>query len=82
MPLQIIDATGLTGGSSRTVDVVEVVKGVSPLEGTVTLAYRGGFSQDLSFDASEDEVKAALEAVDTVSTVSVNKFNVGTGFEW
>lgn len=63
-------------------DVVEVVKGVSALEGTVTLAYRGGFSADLAFDASEDEVKAALEAVDTVSTVSVSKYNVGPGIEW
>lgn len=68
-------------GTSR-VDVVEVVKGLSPLEGTVTLAYMGGFSQDLAFDASEDDIKAALEAVDTVSTVSVSKINVGTGFEW
>lgn len=28
------------------------------------------------------QVKAALEALDTVSTVSVSKFNIGTGFEW
>lgn len=72
--------SSLTGPSR--VDVVEVVKGVSSLMGTVTLAYMGGFSQDLAFDASEEEVKAALEAIDTVSTVSVSKFNVGTGFEW
>lgn len=35
---------------------MEVVKGVSPLEGTVTLAYREGFAQDLAFDASKEEV--------------------------
>ena len=63
-------------------DVVEVVKGVSALQGTVTLAYRGGFTEDLAFDASEDEIEAALEAVDTVSTVSVSKYNMGAGFEW
>lgn len=80
VPLQI-DGQLLVGTSPR-VDVVEVVKGVSPLEGTVTLAYRGGFSQDLAFDASEDDIKAALEAIDTVSTVSVSNVNVGTGFEW
>ena len=80
VPLQI-DTTGLTGTSPR-VDVVEVVKGVSALEGTVTLAYRGGFSEDIAFDASDEEIQAALEAVDTVSMVSVSKYNVGTGFEW
>lgn len=81
LPLQI-DYSGLTGGSSPRVDVVEIVKGSSALEGTLTLAYRGGFTQDLAFDAAEDEIKAALEAVDTVSTVSVSKINVGAGFEW
>lgn len=28
------------------------------------------------------QIRAALEALDTVSTVSVSKHNVGTGFEW
>lgn len=76
-----VNASELDGNSPR-VDVVEVVKGVSPLNGTVTLAYREGFSQDLAFDASEEEIKAAFEALDTVSTVSVRKYNAGTGFEW
>lgn len=80
VPFQI-DTTSLAGSSAR-VDVVEVVKGTSGLDGTVTLAYRGGFSEDLAFDASEAEIKAALEAVDTVSTVSVSKYNMGSGFEW
>lgn len=50
-----MNSTKLDGTSPR-VDLVEVVKGVSPLEGTVTLAYREMFTQDLAFDASEDEV--------------------------
>ncbi|CAM9356837.1 unnamed protein product, partial [Laminaria digitata] len=28
------------------------------------------------------QVKAALEALDSVSTVSTSKYNIGTGFEW
>lgn len=41
--------------------MVEVVKGVSPLEGTVTLSYRDGFTQDLAFDASNEEVNLFRE---------------------
>lgn len=46
----------MTGNSPR-VDVVEIVKGVSPLEGTVSLSYREGFAADLGFDASSDEAR-------------------------
>lgn len=28
------------------------------------------------------QIKLALEALDTVSMVSVSKYNIGTGFEW
>ncbi|CAM9800578.1 unnamed protein product [Ectocarpus sp. 6 AP-2014] len=81
VPSLLVNGSSLDGNSPR-VDIVEVVKGVSPLEGTVTLAYREGFSQDLAFDASEEEIKATLEALDTISTVSVSKYDIGAGFEW
>lgn len=51
-----VDASELTGNSPR-VDVVEIMKGVSPLEGTVSLSYREGFTADLAFDASSDEAR-------------------------
>ena len=50
-----MDVSDLSGTNVR-VDVVEVVKGVSPLEGTVTLSYRGAYTDDLAFDASMEEV--------------------------
>ncbi|CAN0494532.1 unnamed protein product, partial [Scytosiphon promiscuus] len=37
-------------------DTVEVVKGVSPLNGTVTLAYRDDLTEGIAFDASKEEV--------------------------
>lgn len=51
-----MDASNL-GGNSPRVDVVEVVKGSSPLEGTLTLSYRDSITEDIAFDASEDEVR-------------------------
>lgn len=54
-----VDVSDLTGNSPR-VDVVEVVKGVSPLEGMVTLSYRDGFTQDIAFDASEEEASSLV----------------------
>lgn len=59
LPFIQVDTSNLAGASPR-VDVVEVVKGVSPLEGTLTLSYRGSFTKDLAFDASQDEVSESL----------------------
>lgn len=49
------------GGNSPRVDVVEVTKGASPLDGTITLSYRDSFTEDVAFDASEDEVRNILK---------------------
>lgn len=49
-----VDTSNLDGFHPR-VDVVEVVKGVTPLEGTVTLSYRGAYTPDLAFDAPKEE---------------------------
>lgn len=61
-----VDVSGLSGNNAR-VDVVEVVKGVSPLEGTVTLSYRDAYTDDLAFDASKEEVRSFQMDVDVVN---------------
>lgn len=61
-----VDVTEL-GGNSPRVDVVEVTKGVSPLEGTVSLSYRDSFTQDLAFDASSEEVSRSMRRVLIIS---------------
>lgn len=50
-----MDVSDLAGSNPR-VDVVEVAKGVTPLEGTVTLSYRDAYTENLAFDSSKEEV--------------------------
>ncbi|KAH8074000.1 hypothetical protein JL721_2556 [Aureococcus anophagefferens] len=42
------------------------VKGDSGLAGTYTVAYEGSYSADIAFEASAEDVKAALEDLDTI----------------
>jgi hypothetical protein len=69
-------------GKLQAVYVDEVLKGYSPLDGTFTVAYEGEYSMDVDFDASAAEMKVALEAINTIDEVDVQRENLGSGFRW
>ena len=70
------------GTQNHTVTITEVVKGVSSLGGTFTLAYESAYTVDLDFDASASDVKAALEDLATIEEVDVAKENLGSGHRY
>ncbi|CAM9130727.1 unnamed protein product, partial [Phaeothamnion confervicola] len=86
VPALTVNATTLTassgGDGTCRVDVMEVLKGSSPLAGTFTLSYMGEFSSDVAFDASAGEFAAAVNAVTGLGGVSVTREDIGTGFRW
>jgi len=74
--------TSLSGSKSAYVDVNEVTKGVSPLGGTFVISYGSDFTNDIDFDASNETVKAALEALPSIDEVNVRREELGTGHRW
>jgi hypothetical protein len=68
--------------NSVSVDVLESVKGVSPIQGTYTILFEGQYTDDLAFDASAADVKSALESLSTVNIVGVYREDMGNGFKW
>lgn len=71
MPLLQLDTDGLTGTGVRGA-VSEVVKG-SYLGGSFTLTFGGVATGPLAYDASEEEVELALEALPSLADVSVRR---------
>ncbi len=76
VPTLRVDTSGLTGKGAY-VDVNEVTKGWSPLGGTFVISYGADYTDDIDFDASNETVKAALEAlasIDQVIHFSIHNF--------
>jgi len=67
---------------TQIIQVIEAIKGVSPISGTFTLFYEGQFTNDIAFDGSAATVKAALEALSNVGTVGVTRVDNSNGFKW
>ena len=65
-----------------TVDVKEVVKGVSPLGGTFTVSFGDDYTADLPFDASNYTMKHELEQLPGIDEVNVRREDLGTGHRW
>jgi hypothetical protein len=81
VPDLVVQTNGLTGKQPY-VDVNEVTKGSSPLGGTFVLSYGSDFTDDIDFDASNETVKAALEALASIDEVNVRREDLGTGHRW
>ena len=78
-----IDEAGLSGcGSGPCSDVVETRQGFSPLGGTFVVSFLDEYTDNLDFDASEDEVKFELEKLSTVGKVDVMREDLGNGHRW
>jgi len=81
VPTLQVSSSHLTGSSPR-VDVVEVIKGHSPLSGTFTLSYLGEYTNDLYFDASAEIMKETLEDLPSIYEVDVHRDDLGNGYRW
>lgn len=69
-------------GTNPVLKVTTMVHGVAPLSGTFRVGFRGTMSPPLEHDLSPDDMKAALEQLDTIGQVSVTRFPNGFGFDW
>ena len=80
----VVDDTNLlsTGPSPAQAAVNEEVQGESPLGGFFLVEYRGSWTDNIRYDATAAEMKAHLEAMDTIGTVNVERLDNGNGHEW
>jgi hypothetical protein len=73
-------------GNSSTVVVTTVVDGSLPLSGTFTLTMSNGTffetTTDIPADASDSELEAHLNSLNSVGTVSVTRSVLGNGYSW
>ena len=58
------------------------VKGDSGLAGTYTVAYEGSYSADIAYEATASDVKDALEDLDTIDEVDVEKEVLGSSIKY
>merc|ERR1711968_133403 len=52
-------------------EVVESVKGVTPVTGSFTVFFEGQYTDDIAMDASAADMKSALEALSTIGNLRV-----------
>ena len=75
-------------GSNLFVDIVAVTEGLAPLSGTFRVSLYDGATgtvdrtKPLPFNIDEAGMKAAIEGIATVSTVSVTRHVNGYGYDW
>ena len=67
---------------SNNADVSQVIQGESTLSGSFVLSYEGEYTDDIMFDASARDVKAKLEALDSINEVEVKRADKYTGYQW
>jgi hypothetical protein len=67
---------------SNSADISQVIQGDSTLVGSIVLSYEGEYTDDIPFDATPKEVKAKLEALDSVNEVDVKRADIFTGYQW
>ena len=77
-----IDSSALAGCSGDCHDVVETIQGFSPLGGTFVVSFLDEYTDNLDFDATEDEMKFELEKLSTVGKVDVMREDLGNGHRW
>ena len=81
MPITVFAADNWAG--SNTVVKVDVLQnGVNPLSGTFRLGYKGTMTPELPQDISASDMKTALERLDTIAKVSVERYINGYGYDW
>ena len=73
-PLPLLESNGA--------DISQVIQGESTLSGSIVLSYDGEYTDDILFDASAREVKAKLEALETIKEVDVKRGDRFTGYQW
>lgn len=66
------DLTAVDSSIDSNVTISRVLAGTSELSGTFTLSFRGTETAPIKTDASAEDVKIALEDLDTISVVSVS----------
>lgn len=85
VPNLVVNSSLLTGANASVWTHIGS-EGESPLGGTFALSFRGSnFSSFISYDASEEDVKQALESLESVNEVSVIEkasLVMGSGYEW
>ncbi len=85
VPNLIPDGSSLTG-SSASVWCHVGNEGKAPVTGSFAVSLRGSnFSDYIPYDASEEELKVALESLDSINSVTISdrrKQDLGSGFSW
>ena len=69
-------------GTNPVLKVLPLRDGVAPLSGTFRVGYEGVMTPPLDAYISAGDMKAALEALPTISEVSVARFSNGYGFDY
>jgi len=69
-------------GTNTSVEVVEIVKGYSPVEGVFMLSYHSSFTKGISCVATPLEMKHALEALPGVGKVRVKRELFKKSLKW
>lgn len=82
IPQLVPFASHAFSGSNPVLKVTTMVHGVAPLSGTFRLGYAGSMSRPIDHDASSDDLKSALEELDTIAQVAVTRLRNGYGFDW
>jgi hypothetical protein len=63
-------------------EVVESVKGVTPVTGSFTVFFEGQYTDDIAMDASAADMKSALESLSTIGNLRVSRDDTNNGFKW
>jgi hypothetical protein len=82
LPLLIATTSDNWAGTNPVLKVDTVRKGVDPLSGTFRVGYKGVLTPPLPYAATAAEMKLALESLDTIGEVLVQRFRNGYGNDW
>eukprot|EP00948_MAST-09A_sp_MAST-9A-sp1_P001234 g1234.t1 len=80
---EMVSGNSLTGHPSRVI-VRTLTEGMAPPSGNFTVTFRQSTTTDISYAATSDQMKQALEGIPTINTVSVSRRSLSRGrsFIW
>ena len=82
LPQLIASTADNWGGTNPVLKIDTLRHGIAPISGTFRVGFKGTFSPPLDCSISADGMEAALEDLDTVGRVNVERFRNGFGYDW
>jgi len=82
MPTIVASPADNWAGTNPVIKVDVIRQGVAPLSGTFRVGYLGSMTPPLEATISAADMEKALEALDTISDVSVARYRNGFGYDW